>query len=712
MATDHPRVLVVATEPTRAAVERTLDGVARVVDGRSGEGGAPDDGADFGPIARVGDGALASADCLVVGHAPPTVDALAVLGAVRERHSALPAVCYPGLGDGSERLAADCLDAGADAYVPRGPDEGDRLAARVAAACQAGRPGRGTGRETETGSGRVRPPIPVADGVGSTADAFLKERALAEAPVGITIAEATPDRPLIYLNGNFEEMTGYSAEEVLGRNCKFLQGADTDEAPIREMRAALDAGEEVEVELLNYRKDGTPFWNRVTIAPVHDVDGELTHFVGFQTDVTKRKEAELALMAEREHLEHLLDRMNGLLGDVTDTLVAAGTREEVERAVCDRVAATDPYSFTWLAASDRAGESFRARAWAGDAVLDAVGTADGGETGAGTARATNDAGAAALSTPDKPASPLREAIDRREVVVRSVAELPEEVVPEPVATFETVAAVPLRYRDTVYGALGVCADGPFDERDADVLAALGRTVATALDALESKRVLTADNVGELELTLIDPSLFFVSVSERADCRLEYAGSVYGTEGGTSLFFTVSGADPEAVVELLAESSDVAAASLLAERDDTGTVEVTPVEESVVGLLAEESARTEAIVAEAGSARLRVTLPAEADAGGLVDRLRERYEGTEFRSYRERTRPAKTKAEYLASVRDRLTERQYAALQKAYIGGYFDRPRPVTGDDLADSMGVTRATFHQHLVAAQRKLLDEFFEQGT
>ncbi|MFC6726386.1 helix-turn-helix domain-containing protein, partial [Halobium palmae] len=115
-----------------------------------------------------------------------------------------------------------------------------------------------------------------------------------------------------------------------------------------------------------------------------------------------------------------------------------------------------------------------------------------------------------------------------------------------------------------------------------------------------------------------------------------------------------------------------------------------------------------LVAEDGEARIRVTLPTETDAGALVDRLGERYAGTQFRSYRERTRPAKTKTEYLASVRDRLTDRQYAALRKAYIGGYFERPRPVTGDDLAASMGVTRATFHQHLVAAQRKLLDEFF----
>ncbi|MFC4357675.1 bacterio-opsin activator domain-containing protein [Halobium salinum] len=699
MTTRLPHVLVVADRRTGAVVERAFAETAHVE-----RDPAPDE--------------LGAADCVVVDHDPPTVDALAVLRTVRERRPTLPVVLFP--REGGERLAADALAAGATAYVPRSDDseaDAERLDSRVAAlpdwpaadGSDTDSPADGPDTEPPTTAPSNTRPVaggarPVADGVGAGADAFLKERALAEAPVGITIAEATADRPLIYVNENFERMTGYSASEALGRNCKFMQGPDSSEEAIQEMRDALNAGREVEVEIVNYHRDGTPFWNEVTIAPVHDADENLTHFVGFQTDVTKRKEAEFALEAEREHLEHLLDRMNGLLGDVTDTLVAAASREEVERAVCDRVAATDPYGFAWLVAPDRADETFRTRASAG--------RPDAGTAAAENASAsTGGAVVSELSVPDTEASPLRQALESREVVVAEVDDLPPGQVPAPVAGYETVAAVPLAYRKTTYGVLAVYADGAFDERDTAVLAALGRAVATALNALESKRVLTADNVGELELTLRDPSLFFVDVSERTDCRLEYAGSVYGVEGATSLFFTVSGAPPAEVVALLEASPDVASASVLAERDGTGTVEVSLDEESIVGLLAEDGARTQAITAEDGEARLRVTLPADADTGAVVDRLRERYPGTEFRSYRERTRPAKTKAEYLASVRDRLTDRQYAALQKAYIGGYFDRPRPVTGDDLAASMGVTRATFHQHLVAAQRKLLGEFFDES-
>jgi PAS domain S-box-containing protein len=121
-------------------------------------------------------------------------------------------------------------------------------------------------------------------------------RAVDEAPVGISVSDpSVADNPLIYVNGTFEELTGYDAEAVLGRNCRFLQGEDTDPETVAEIREAIDDREPVSVELLNYRADGTPFWNRVTIAPVEDESGTVTNFVGFQEDVTERIEREREL---------------------------------------------------------------------------------------------------------------------------------------------------------------------------------------------------------------------------------------------------------------------------------------------------------------------------------------------------------------------------------------------------------------------------------
>jgi PAS domain S-box-containing protein len=131
----------------------------------------------------------------------------------------------------------------------------------------------------------------------------LKDRALAASAEGITIADASlPDNPLIYANAGFERLTGYSVAEVLGRKCRFLQGPGTDPATLDTLRTAIREKRAVTVQLLNYRKDGTMFWNRLSITPVEDASGEVTHFIGVQSDVTAEKQAKDALQNANEQL--------------------------------------------------------------------------------------------------------------------------------------------------------------------------------------------------------------------------------------------------------------------------------------------------------------------------------------------------------------------------------------------------------------------------
>jgi PAS domain S-box-containing protein len=113
-----------------------------------------------------------------------------------------------------------------------------------------------------------------------------KTRAMDAAPIGITISDPSqPDNPLIYANSKFEELTGYSAEEIIGRNCRVLQGPETDPTKVRKIREAIDEENPICVEITNYRKDGTPFQNRVTIAPIYDDADELMNYVGFQEPI-------------------------------------------------------------------------------------------------------------------------------------------------------------------------------------------------------------------------------------------------------------------------------------------------------------------------------------------------------------------------------------------------------------------------------------------
>ena len=116
-----------------------------------------------------------------------------------------------------------------------------------------------------------------------------------------------PDNPIILANQAFLDLSGYTAEEVVGRNCRFLQGPGTDPRHIARMREAIAAEEEITVELRNYRKDGSPFWNELLISPVHDDDGKLLYFFASQKDITKRRHAqhleaeELRLLREVDH---------------------------------------------------------------------------------------------------------------------------------------------------------------------------------------------------------------------------------------------------------------------------------------------------------------------------------------------------------------------------------------------------------------------------
>jgi PAS domain S-box-containing protein len=128
------------------------------------------------------------------------------------------------------------------------------------------------------------------------AELLFRDRAIRAVSQGIVITDPrVPGNPIIYASPGFTQITGYAAEEVLGRNCRFLQGADTDPAAVREIHAAVEEGRACTTELLNYRKDGTPFWNNLALSPVLDEQSKLLHFVGVQTDITERRELESQL---------------------------------------------------------------------------------------------------------------------------------------------------------------------------------------------------------------------------------------------------------------------------------------------------------------------------------------------------------------------------------------------------------------------------------
>jgi len=166
----------------------------------------------------------------------------------------------------------------------------------------------------------------------------VKEQAIDEAPVGILLTDPhQDDNPIIYANDEFTDLTGYEKREIVGRNCRFLQGEATEDEPVQRLRTAIDNREPVTVELRNYRKDGTEFWNRVRVAPLFDDDGEVDLFVGFQDDVTDRKRYEQQLRSNSARLEALFEHSPDMFA-VHDI---DGEIRDVNQRLCDELGYTE-----------------------------------------------------------------------------------------------------------------------------------------------------------------------------------------------------------------------------------------------------------------------------------------------------------------------------------------------------------------------------------
>ena len=173
---------------------------------------------------------------------------------------------------------------------------------------------------------------------------LLYARALESASQGVTIADARrDDEPIVYANPAFERITGYDAAEILGRNCRFLQGEGTDPETVDEIRAAIAERRSISTELRNYRKDGTPFWNRLVIVPVRNGDGEVTHFLGLQQDVTRRREREQRVAVLDRVLRHnLRNQLNVVRGEADRILAEEEVDPDEARAAAEGIVrATD-----------------------------------------------------------------------------------------------------------------------------------------------------------------------------------------------------------------------------------------------------------------------------------------------------------------------------------------------------------------------------------
>jgi PAS domain S-box-containing protein len=374
----------------------------------------------------------------------------------------------------------------------------------------------------------------------------LRERAVIATDITFTITDPRqPDDPLVWVNPSFTRITGYESDEVVGRNCRFLQGPATDPAAVDEIRTALTERRTVTTTLLNYRKDGTAFWNQLSISPVFDGDGTLVSFVGVQTDVTERvrvehereaafaaeqaarQEAELArsiaeqAQSDAERAQSDAERAQGrlaLMAEATSTLMATLDMSEL----LDRLAALCvPRLADWafvtvlddfgdvrdFAARHRDGRDDELRDFAGLHVL---------HLGPGSPSRRSMAASRPVLLDDLSPDVLAEVF----------------AYPGALEAFQRlggahILTVPMVARRRTLGAIALIrssADNPFSQEDVHVAADLGSRVALAIDnvRLYQREHTVADTLQRSLLPVlpdvpgIESAAHYVSASSAAD----------------------------------------------------------------------------------------------------------------------------------------------------------------------------------------------------
>ena len=407
-----------------------------------------------------------------------------------------------------------------------------------------------------------------------------------------------------------------------------------------------------------------------------------------------------------EGMFSLIERVDGLLRQ-------AGTREEIERGVCEELIERDFFSFAWIGAVPPDGTTVKPRAWAGteDGYLDAVSLAlDTGESTSGpvpstgsvevatgvTEPATETAATGEPTVVTNVTDHLREADWAREAVTRD---------------YQSVLAVPLVYGDATYGVLTIYGDEPdaFGDIVKPVLTTLGATIAHSINTVETKRGILAEQVVELELSIADPGTFLNAVSEVVGSEVGYREITPETDGSARVLFGLP--DPPVEEVLALEGEYVSVESLThVEQGDEHLFRATLSGPTVAATLLDCGSIPQAVVSNIDETTAVVQVPRELDVRTFLDRVRRKYPDTELVSRRDVERGG-TREDVRAALEEDLTDRQREVLVTAYESGFFQSPRETSGAELAELLNVSQPTVTHHLREAQRRLFAALFDDA-
>jgi predicted DNA binding protein/DNA-binding response OmpR family regulator len=419
-------------------------------------------------------------------------------------------------------------------------------------------------------------------------------------------------------------------------------------------------------------------------------------------EVKERAEA----ARESEQIQQLkgqlsrLQRISSVIRDIDQQLVLASSREEIEETVCERLVESEPYGVAWIGNYTESFNQLEPRHAAGisEEHFDTDRIASDGEQG------NADPIATAVNSGDPQLVPSV-----------SAGATPGLATPVDAAALDdeyTCAVIPLRYRDTVYGVLNVYSsvDGVFDDKELSVLGELGRTIANAINAVNSKKLMLADTVVTLEFSIHDADDVFVDLSKETESRIELEGFVPTSNGDLTCYVEVVGTTAERFLDAATRTAEIDTVRGIDDTGDDHLYECRVTDSTIVLSLVEAGANVGSMVADQGNGEVTAQVAPETDVRTVVESINDQFPESDLTAKREEEWSIQSVDSFRKSLENKLTERQYAALKATYSAGYFDWPRGSTAKQVAESLDLAPPTLHEHLRGAQRKLIESFFDE--
>ncbi|MHB9287610.1 bacterio-opsin activator domain-containing protein [Halobacteriales archaeon Cl-PHB] len=479
-----------------------------------------------------------------------------------------------------------------------------------------------------------------------------------------------------FWNETLEKTTGYTTAEIAEMDPKrFLPPEQREHTP--GLGEAIEALGDSKVVLDIVTKGGESIPHEFRGTTIEDPRTGEVYRVGVARDVAEREQRERALERQRDELA-TLSRINGLLLEITRDLVETGSREAVERAVCERLTESELYHFA------RVGE----RAYGGDRVVPRQRTTEGPVEAASTD------------------GPALQACRTGEVQVGSVADVAVPAWRDSLQDGEgrRVAAVPLSHEGTVYGVLLVAAarTDAFSRREQTAFRTLGDTVGFVIGALKQRDLLFAESAVELTFRTEVSESPLREAAAALDCDLDLAGAVAVADRWL-LYLDVTGASPGAVVEQLTGAERVDRVRVVADEQDGQRVEVRLTDAVLLDSARAAGGTLQTATVTADCTRFVVEVPGAADVREAVRLVRSAVPEASLLSRTEVDRTP-TAPGTPGGVLGELTDRQAEALSVAYRAGYFEWPRQSTAEAVAETLEVAPPTLHAHLRKAQQQVL--------